>query len=151
MIKVLQVKLFDSNIESVIELVLENCSSGNKQNLLISDTDAHGIVIAQKDEEFREILNSFYISLPDGMPSIWIGRLKGVKEMQRCYGPDLFMETMKATADKNINHFFCGGKKGVADELKKAVGSKFNNCNIVGTYSLPFRKMLVYIIKKAVR
>ncbi len=80
MIKVLQVKLFDENIESAIELVLENCTSGKKQNLLISATDAHGIVIAQKDKEFRKILNSFYISLPDGMPSVWIGRLKGTKK-----------------------------------------------------------------------
>jgi len=69
MIKVLQVKLFEANIESAITLVLENCSSGKKQNLLISATGAHGIIIAQKDEEFKEILNSFYLNLPDGMPA----------------------------------------------------------------------------------
>jgi len=67
MIKVLQVKLFDANIESAITLVLKNCASDNEQNLLISATGTHGIIIAQKEEEFKEILNSFYLNLPDGM------------------------------------------------------------------------------------
>jgi len=109
--------VFDLNIVSAINLVSENCTLGNKQNLLISATGAHGIIIAQMDEEFKDILNSFYVNLADGMPGVFIGHLKGAKEMERCYGPDFFRDTIIATKDKKINHFFCGGKEGVADEF----------------------------------
>lgn len=141
MIKVLNISLFDSNIVSAVNLVLHNFSSNTKQNLLISATGAHGIITAKKYKEFKDILNSFYINLPDGMPGVWVGRLKGAKEMKRCYGPEFFMETMKITAGTDIKHYFCGGKEGVAEELKGAVARKFNNLNVVGTYSPPFREM----------
>lgn len=127
-----------------LSLVINECNikcADIKSNYCISATGAHGIITAKKDYSFKNILNSFYINLPDGMPSVWIGRLKGAKEMERCYGPDFFKETMKATADKNIRHYFCGGQEGVAEELKESVGKKFNNFNIVGTYSPPFREM----------
>jgi len=141
MIKVLNIFLYGSNIESAIKIVIENCNLNKKENKLISATGAHGIITAKKDKEFRTILNTFYVNLPDGMPGVWIGRLKGAKEMQRCYGPDFFKETMIATADSEIYHYFCGGKEGVAEELKKVVKEKFNNDKVVATYSPPFREM----------
>src|SRR5690606_709595 len=62
-------------------------------------------------------------------------------KMERCYGPDFFRETMVATNQKEIKHFFCGGKDGIAEELKKVCETKFANFNVVGTFSPPFREM----------
>jgi len=138
--RVLSVDLYSSSIPSFISSLLKDCGRERK-NKLVSATGAHGIITAQKDKEFREILNSFYANLPDGMPGVWVGRMKGAKEMQRCYGPDFFRETIIATKDYDIRHFFCGGKEGVAEELKKVCEEKFGNYNIAGTFSPPFREM----------
>jgi len=75
------------------------------------------------------------------MPAVWVGRLKGAREMGRCYGPEFFKETIMATKDKDIKHYFCGGKEGVADELIRVCENEFGNFNIVGTFSPPFREM----------
>jgi N-acetylglucosaminyldiphosphoundecaprenol N-acetyl-beta-D-mannosaminyltransferase len=75
------------------------------------------------------------------MPGVWVGRLKGAKGMQRCYGPDFFKEVILKTADKPIKHFFCGGKEGVSEELRQVCMDKFGNSNIVGVYCPPFREM----------
>jgi N-acetylglucosaminyldiphosphoundecaprenol N-acetyl-beta-D-mannosaminyltransferase len=107
----------------------------------ISTTGAHGLVEAQKDPTFKSILSSFYWNLPDGMPLVWWGRLKGHSDMDRCYGPDFFAAIMKATSHLEVAHFFCGGKPGVADELKLAVELKWGNNNVVGTYSPHFSPM----------
>jgi hypothetical protein len=73
------------------------------------------------------------------MPIVWVGRLKGHRNMQRCSGVDMFEVVMKATAShNNIKHFFCGGKEGVADQLQKASAKDLGNPNVVGTYSPPF-------------
>ncbi len=90
MVKVLQVELFERDIPSTVSLMLDRCQAAEKQNLLISASGAHGLVTAAQDAQFRLILQSFFINLPDGMPSVWVGRLKGTQRMQRCYGPDFY-------------------------------------------------------------
>lgn len=75
------------------------------------------------------------------MPNVWIGRIKGNKQMERCYGPDFFKAVIEGSSDKAINHFFCGGKEGVADQLKKVCNDTMNNSHIVGTFCPPFRLM----------
>jgi len=48
---------------------------------------------------------------------------------------------LQNSADKRVKHFLCGGKEGVADELKEAVATKFANRQVVGTFCPPFREM----------
>jgi len=81
------------------------------------------------------------MNLPDGKPGVWVGRLKGAEDMERCYGPDVFAAIMEATADENVSHYLCGGAEGVAKSLKTACAEKFENRNVVGTYCPPFRPM----------
>ncbi len=44
-------------------------------------TGVHGIMEAQSDEAFREILNRSFLTTPDGMPTVWLGRIHGFKHM----------------------------------------------------------------------
>src|SRR5437764_31442 len=37
-------------------------------------TCAHGIVDSQKDERLRDILNGSRYTMPDGMPTVWLGK-----------------------------------------------------------------------------
>ena len=142
MTKVLQVKLYDAGLPSAVQSIIGQCTAAlPKENKCISATGAHGLVTAFKEPEFKAVLDSFYWNLPDGMPGVWVGKLKGAKQMTRCYGPDFFKFVMEDSADKSVKHFFCGGQEGVADELKKAVGQKFNNYQVAGTFCPPFREM----------
>jgi N-acetylglucosaminyldiphosphoundecaprenol N-acetyl-beta-D-mannosaminyltransferase len=61
--------------------------------------------------------------------------------MGRCYGPDFFAGLMQATSKMGVAHFFCGGKPGVAEELKAAAESNWGNKNVTGTFSPPFSLM----------
>jgi len=107
----------------------------------ISASGAHGLVEAKKDSSFKSILSLFYWNLPDGMPLVWWGRLKGHRTMDRCYGPDFFAAILQATSALEVAHFFCGGKQGVAEELKHTVAFKFGNKRVSGTYCPAFSPM----------
>src|SRR4030042_3189701 len=98
-------------------------------------------MIKEKNQEFSGILKSFYINLPDGRPGAMVGKLKGAKKMEQITGPDFFKEIMEETSQTHIRHYFCGGKEGVAEELKLSCEMKFRNKNVVGLYSPPFRLM----------
>lgn len=143
MIQVLQTQLYSEGLNKAVSEVVEQCvnSTNSPDNKCISATGAHGMIMAIKEPEFRKTLNSFYWNLPDGMPGVWVGRLKGAKNIDRCYGPDFFKLVFQRSAQVPVKHFLCGGKEGIADELKKAVSDKFMNNNVVGTYCPPFREL----------
>lgn len=137
-VKVLDVSLYAGDIPQVVELVVLSCLHDDRHNRCISATGAHGMVYARKNHDFRETLEQFFLNLPDGMPGVWIGKIKGARKMKRCYGPDFFKQIMIATAKLPITHFFCGGNEGVAEELKKSVELRFGNNNVVGVFTPPF-------------
>lgn len=150
--EILGIRMYNLDIPSIVTEIILVCS-GNKprENRCISATGAHGMITARKDEGFKNILNSFYANLPDGMPGVWVGKLKGEKAMKRCYGPDFFAETIEATAKREVKHFFCGGNEGVADELKISCREKFGNHHITGTYCPPFSAVEEYDYKGIAR
>lgn len=142
MVDVLNIPMYDGSFESAVNEVISSCRN-ESDSLCISATSAHGLVHSLTDKEFERVLRDSYLNLPDGLPVVWVGRLKGAKEMERCYGPDFFKGVMIATKDEEVKHFFCGGKEGVAKKLKHVCEQKFGNHNCVGTFSPPFREIAV--------
>ena len=103
--------------------------------------DAHGVMLAQKDAAFRRILNGAFLCTPDGMPMVWMGRLRGHREMSRVYGPDLMLEVCAWSEKNPCRHFFYGGVPGVAEMLAEKLKAKFPKLEVVGTYTPPFRPL----------
>ena len=142
MVNILTIPFFDKDIHTALSMVLNELTSNSVgQNRCISASGAHGLIEANKNPSFKRTLQQFWLNLPDGMPTVWVGRLKGAKVMQRCYGPDFFMEMMKASSALDINHFFCGGKEGIAENLRLNCAKRFGNSHVVGTFCPPFREM----------
>ena len=52
-------------------------------------TDVHGIVEAKSDATFRSILNGSFLTTPDGMPLVWVGRMRGHAGNAPCLRPRL--------------------------------------------------------------
>jgi len=103
--------------------------------------DAHGVMLAQKDAGFRRILNEAFLCTPDGMPMVWMGRLRGHREMGRVYGPDLMLEVCAWSEKNPCRHFFYGGVPGVAELLAEKLKAKFPKLEVVGTFTPPFRPL----------
>jgi len=104
-------------------------------------TGVHGVMEAQADPKFRSILNSSFLTVPDGMPLVWVGRLQGHRSIGRVYGPDLMIELFRRSASRGYRHFLYGGQEGVADKLAECLRQRFPRAEIVGTYTPPFRPL----------
>lgn len=140
-VKILGVPLAVTNIGDAVDLVIATCQQGRRASRCVSASGAHGLVCAYETPAFHQTLSSFYLNLPDGRPSVWIGRAKGFSDMQQCPGADFFEVLFCATANKPINHYFCGGNLGVAEKLQQACAEKFDNRQVVGCYTPPFREL----------
>jgi N-acetylglucosaminyldiphosphoundecaprenol N-acetyl-beta-D-mannosaminyltransferase len=104
-------------------------------------TGVHGVMEAQHDEAFKNILNGALLCTPDGMPMVWAGKLNGHREMSRVYGPDLMLDVCAWSETSGCKHFFYGGADGVAELLAHNLKARFPRLQIVGTFTPPFRAL----------
>jgi len=120
---------------------MEEWIRGRGQCHSIAATGMHGIVEAQQDTSFKEILNASDLIVPDGMPLIWLGRRRGHHLARRVYGPDLLLAFCEKTKSRGYRHFFYGGEPGVAERLAESLTTRCPGLNAVGMYSPPFRPL----------
>ncbi len=107
----------------------------------IAPTGMHGIVEAQHDPSFKEILNLTDAVVPDGMPLVWLGRRSGHHLPRRVYGPDLLLEFCEKTAGRGYRHFFYGGEPGVPERVAESLKRRFPTIEVCGTFSPPMRPL----------
>lgn len=105
----------------------------------IAVANVHVVMEAWHDKSFNEVLAGAGLCVPDGMPLIWLGRLRGHILPRRVYGPDLLIDFCRATHEKGYRHFFYGGAPGVPEALAEQLKMQFPNIRIVGLFSPPFR------------
>lgn len=104
-------------------------------------TGVHGVMESQRDEELRRIHNQAGLVTPDGMPLVWLSRLKGFRHVDRVYGPDLMLALCERSVTRGYRHFFYGGAEGVPEQLAEVLQRRFPGLQVVGTYSPPFRPL----------
>lgn len=104
-------------------------------------TGVHGVMEAQIDPQLRSILRNSFLTVPDGAPTVWVGRLQGHRSMRRVYGPDFMLEFCRHSLPHGYRHFFYGGKEGIAQQLAANLCRRFPALRVVGTYTPPFRPL----------
>ncbi|MHC1623661.1 MAG: WecB/TagA/CpsF family glycosyltransferase [Candidatus Methanospirareceae archaeon] len=106
----------------------------NRSQLTITFVNVHSIMTAQKDEEFRNSINNSSLSVPDGMPLVWISRWTDTPLTERVYGPDLFRYFCNLSEHKGYSHFFYGSSPLVLQRLT----TRFSHVRISGSISPPY-------------
>lgn len=131
-------------------------------------TGVHGVIESQRDPELKQIHNRSFLTVPDGMPTVWMGREQGFTRMGRVYGPDLMLRLMAATAvaegcgpldggcsnlkasnpelhsagaERPLTHFLYGATEEILTRLKSNLEARLPGVRIVGTYAPPFRPL----------
>jgi N-acetylglucosaminyldiphosphoundecaprenol N-acetyl-beta-D-mannosaminyltransferase len=103
--------------------------------------NVHMLVEAYNSNAFANVVNSADIVTPDGMPLA-----KGLKliygiDQPRVAGMDLLPDLLQECTHKNISVFFYGGTQSMLDRTVVYVREKFQNLNVAGMYSPPFREL----------
>lgn len=114
---------------------------GNRERHYVCIRDVHGVILSQRDERLRQIHNAAGLVTPDGMPLVWVSRLRNYRHVQRVYGPDLMLEVCRKSASMGYRHFLYGGASDVPDRLAGQLRCRFPGIRVVGTYSPPFRQL----------
>lgn len=116
-------------IEEIDKLVV------NRKPSYVVTPNVDHIVKLETDEEFKEVYKNADLILTDGMPLIWISKIKTTPIKEKVSGSDLFPKVCELAAKKSYKMFLLGAAEGVAAKAAKNLKERFNELNIVGTYS----------------
>jgi N-acetylglucosaminyldiphosphoundecaprenol N-acetyl-beta-D-mannosaminyltransferase len=138
-VNVLGVGIDAVGMEQALALVLECLRRGPKG--YVCAADVHGILQALHNGDVASAFTHASIVLPDGAPTVWVGRLKGYDSIDHVTGPAIMREIFRRREFSHLSHFFYGGNPGVADELASTLKQQNPWTNISGTYTPPFRDL----------
>ncbi len=100
----------------------------------------HTVLECHDAPELAAIVNQAGMATPDGMPLVWLGRLRGHR-IERVYGPDLMLAVCERGQARGYRHFFYGGAEGVAETLAERLRARFPRLLVAGAYGPPFRPL----------
>ncbi len=108
---------------------IASCIKSN-QRVPILYANAHAINMAEKDAEFREILNAAPVVFCDGI-GVWLAaKLLGYTLPERYTPPDWIDSLADICAQNGWRMFFLGSQDGVAQQAAAKLMQRYQNLNI---------------------
>ncbi|MCR4407042.1 MAG: WecB/TagA/CpsF family glycosyltransferase [Anaerolineae bacterium] len=93
------------------------------------------VMAARHDPEFRAILNTAALCLPDGVGLLWAGCILGCPLRQRVTGSDGIWRIAELAARRGYRLFLLGAAPGVAEEAARRLCDRYPKLIIAGTYA----------------
>jgi len=96
------------------------------------------VALAQHNPLFKETVNQADLVLPDGMPLVWLSRLKGQPVPQRVTGVDLVDRSCELAVRTGRSVFLLGAAPGIAAAAARTLQHRYPGLQVAGTYSPSF-------------
>lgn len=139
--RVHDVKIHALQVQDVTSIV-EQWFKDDQRFRYVSSTNVNNVAIALESPQYYDAIENAAMSLPDGVPFLWLGRLKGFMLRKRC-GIEEFMEAMFETSHHgtSYSHFFYGNTPEVLGRLETTLLNRYPRLDIAGMHSPPFREL----------
>lgn len=115
--------------------LLEGRAAQNRSGYICPAT-VYSVMNAYRDQAYRELVNGSMLTIPDGMPLVWVLKLHR-HQPTRVHGPDLMLAVCARSPENGIRHFLLGGADGQAEEVKQVLINQYPGIEIAGCISTP--------------
>ena len=129
--KIFNVDMSNTDLSTLVDSLLND----DKATVAVCNTNT--LVTADKNPQFLKILNSFTYRVPDGMPLVWIMKMRGLNQ-ERLNGMKILLNTIEKGLDAKTKHYFLGSSFEVLEKLEKELKTQYPEVLIEGTLSPPF-------------
>ena len=140
-------KIGISKVDITSAIKYLNLAIANKNYGYVCVTNSRTVYISNHDTEYCKIQNSSLLTVPDGMPLVWIARNNGIHEMSKTSGKDLMDEIFKISVQKGYSHYFYGCSQITIDLLQKNLKTLYPGLDIKAAMSPPFQPLEDYNIE----
>lgn len=101
-------------------------------------TNVDSTVTSQSLPPLRRAAENSYLSVPDGMPLVWILQRRGHRSAGKVTGIELIPRVARAGRSDGLRHYFYGGAPGVAQAAADRLVKMVPGTLIAGAASPPF-------------
>jgi len=110
---------------------LRRCLESDRAHLVVT-LDASGVVIANEDIGYRDIVNAADLVTPDGTGILWAARRQGTPLVERVSGVDLVGDLAAMCAETGRSVFLFGAHPGIAAAAAEALVKASPGLTIAG-------------------
>src|SRR3989344_9078159 len=121
---ILGVNITNATKEEILEYIIKSLENFKKK-LFIVTPNPEFLVIASKNQDFKNILNKAELASNDGIGLSIAAKILGKPLKERFAGVDLVENLCKRVARKPITVGFLGGGPGVAEKTAECLQKKY--------------------------
>ncbi|OGH07750.1 MAG: hypothetical protein A2171_02545 [Candidatus Levybacteria bacterium RBG_13_35_9] len=115
--------------QEILEFIYTGLQKPSKKYYIVTP-NPELLVIANKNKEYKSILNNAKIALPDGIGVMWGARFVGRPLKQRITGVDFMESLCKYVSKQPITVSFLGGGPSVAEKAAECLRKKYPGLKI---------------------
>ena len=140
LIKILGINIDNIDINEAGDITKNLIENSNKSCEIVVAPNTEFIMMAQKDEEFFNILKDAKLATPDSVGVIIAGKLQKKPFKQRIPGQSYFRKVLEVGEKEGWTFYLLGGKDDVPKLTAEKVKQDFPNIKIVGFHEGYFEK-----------
>jgi N-acetylglucosaminyldiphosphoundecaprenol N-acetyl-beta-D-mannosaminyltransferase len=125
--------------EALLDKLEAAVRAGMKHRVIFCNVST--VVECQENAALREAVGTAEIVSPDGMPLVWLARLKGQTGIERVDGPSFMKTAMAWGVQHGWRHYLYGGSDTVLPRLVDNLRTEMPDLQIAGSESPPFREL----------
>lgn len=130
--EILGVRLDSDSKEILYEKVVSLAKANTDQAKFVVRPNAEIITYAEKNPEFKKVLNKAAVSIPDGIGVYLAAKLLGKKVAGRFGGPESMFELLKLAEEKNLGIYLLGSDAEIVSLASRNIKKSLPNIKILG-------------------
>lgn len=131
-IEILELQVDRLTMEEVLQRVEEFIKDGGFHQIITLGTEM--AVAASSDREFKDVINSVHLVVPDSVGILWAAKKKGKPLPGRVAGIDIIYRLSELAVKKGWSFYFLGAKPGVAGTAAENLSKTYPGLKIAGTH-----------------
>ena len=134
-----------TNLDKTLDFLkgsVKKCKTG-----YVCVTNARTSYLANQDADYCAIQNDSLLTVPDGMPLVWIANNNGFDEEGKVSGKDLMDALFTISVKEGYSHYFYGCSQQTINLLQQKLLAKYPELDIKAAISPPFQPIEAYDIE----
>jgi N-acetylglucosaminyldiphosphoundecaprenol N-acetyl-beta-D-mannosaminyltransferase len=139
MTTILGIKVSETSYASATDQIHLWARAG--ESIYVCIANVHVLMEAHDSSIYHRVLNEADLVTPDGMPLVWMLRLKGVRDQARVYGPTLMLHVLEMAEREGLPVGFYGAQENTLARLRVRLRERFPALQVAYVCSPPFRAL----------
>jgi N-acetylglucosaminyldiphosphoundecaprenol N-acetyl-beta-D-mannosaminyltransferase len=134
------------NLQATVDFLKDAVS--NRLTGYVCVNNSRTTYISNRDAAYCNIQNNSLLTVPDGMPLVWIAHSRGFDDVSKVSGKDLMDAIFSISVAKGYTHYFYGCSTQTLQLLKQKLQLDYPGIHIAATVSPPFQPIQDFNIEE---